>query len=63
MVPSLWGSVSVLVPFKLPSNGRVCDSAGFYGMGIVLTLVRDVQVDKREDPYAPQQSGGCCSVM
>ncbi|KAI9817796.1 MAG: Guanine nucleotide-binding protein subunit gamma [Pycnora praestabilis] len=21
------------------------------------------QVDKREDPYAPQQSGGCCSVM
>ncbi|QKX53351.1 uncharacterized protein TRUGW13939_00429 [Talaromyces rugulosus] len=21
------------------------------------------QVDKREDPYAPQQSGGCCTVM
>jgi len=21
------------------------------------------QVEKREDPYAPQQSGGCCSVM
>jgi len=21
------------------------------------------QVDKREDPYAPQQSGGCCVVM
>ncbi|KZF25118.1 hypothetical protein L228DRAFT_265594 [Xylona heveae TC161] len=20
-------------------------------------------VDKREDPYAPQQSGGCCTVM
>ncbi|EPE36086.1 Transducin (heterotrimeric G protein), gamma chain [Glarea lozoyensis ATCC 20868] len=20
-------------------------------------------VDKREDPYAPQQSGGCCVVM
>jgi len=20
-------------------------------------------VDKRDDPYAPQQSGGCCSVM
>lgn len=20
-------------------------------------------VEKREDPYAPQQSGGCCSVM
>jgi guanine nucleotide-binding protein subunit gamma len=21
------------------------------------------QVEKREDPYAPQQSGGCCTVM
>ncbi|KAI2916631.1 hypothetical protein CBS147371_5185 [Aspergillus niger] len=21
------------------------------------------QVDKREDPYAPQQQGGCCTVM
>ena len=21
------------------------------------------QVDKREDPYAPQQQGGCCVVM
>ncbi|KAL2007884.1 hypothetical protein VTN00DRAFT_7866 [Thermoascus crustaceus] len=21
------------------------------------------QVDKREDPYAPQQSSGCCTVM
>ncbi|KAK2765355.1 Guanine nucleotide-binding protein subunit gamma [Arachnomyces sp. PD_36] len=21
------------------------------------------QVDKREDPYAPQQSGGCCIIM
>ncbi|OXV08755.1 hypothetical protein Egran_03486 [Elaphomyces granulatus] len=21
------------------------------------------QVDKREDPYAPQQSGGCCTIM
>lgn len=21
------------------------------------------QVDKREDPYAPQQTGGCCIVM
>jgi guanine nucleotide-binding protein subunit gamma len=21
------------------------------------------QVDKRDDPYAPQQSGGCCTVM
>jgi guanine nucleotide-binding protein subunit gamma len=20
-------------------------------------------VDKKEDPYAPQQSGGCCVVM
>lgn len=20
-------------------------------------------VDKRDDPYAPQQSGGCCTVM
>lgn len=20
-------------------------------------------IDKREDPYAPQQSNGCCSVM
>ncbi|ODH45961.1 hypothetical protein GX48_07958 [Paracoccidioides brasiliensis] len=21
------------------------------------------QIDKREDPYAPQQSGGCCMIM
>ncbi|KAL1971794.1 hypothetical protein VTN31DRAFT_1882 [Thermomyces dupontii] len=21
------------------------------------------QVDKREDPYAPTQSGGCCTIM
>nr|ACY56336.1 heterotrimeric G-protein gama subunit [Monascus ruber] len=21
------------------------------------------QVDKRDDPYAPQQQGGCCTVM
>jgi hypothetical protein len=21
------------------------------------------QIDKREDPYAPQQSNGCCIVM
>ncbi|KAF2771060.1 hypothetical protein EJ03DRAFT_44808 [Teratosphaeria nubilosa] len=21
------------------------------------------QVDRRDDPYAPQQQGGCCSVM
>ncbi|PGH19208.1 hypothetical protein AJ80_04179 [Polytolypa hystricis UAMH7299] len=21
------------------------------------------QVDKREDPYAPQQQGGCCTIM
>ncbi|KAL2863881.1 guanine nucleotide-binding protein subunit gamma [Aspergillus lucknowensis] len=21
------------------------------------------QVDKREDPYAPQQTGGCCIIM
>jgi len=21
------------------------------------------KVDKRDDPYAPQQSGGCCIVM
>ncbi|QVM13430.1 Guanine nucleotide-binding protein subunit gamma [Coccidioides posadasii str. Silveira] len=21
------------------------------------------QVEKREDPYAPQQSGGCCIIM
>jgi len=23
----------------------------------------NAQVDKRDDPYAPQQSGGCCIVM
>jgi hypothetical protein len=22
-----------------------------------------IQIDKREDPYAPQQSNGCCIVM
>jgi guanine nucleotide-binding protein subunit gamma, fungi len=21
------------------------------------------QIDKKEDPYMPQQEGGCCSVM
>jgi len=21
------------------------------------------QIDKRDDPYAPQQSAGCCTVM
>lgn len=63
MVPSMWGSVSVHIPIKSPSNGRVYDLAGFRPTGTVLTLVRDLQVDKREDPYAPQQSGGCCSVM
>lgn len=22
-----------------------------------------IQIDKRDDPYAPQQSNGCCAVM
>lgn len=26
-------------------------------------LTHDCQIDKREDPYAPQQSNGCCIVM
>jgi hypothetical protein len=26
-------------------------------------LLTPVQIDKREDPYAPQQSNGCCIVM
>lgn len=27
-------------------------------------VVTDIpQIDKREDPYAPQQSNGCCIVM
>ena len=40
------------LPFIRPYN-----SCGF-----VLTRLA-VQVDKREDPYAPQQQGGCCSIM
>ncbi|GAT27350.1 G-protein complex gamma subunit Ste18/GpgA [Aspergillus luchuensis] len=26
-------------------------------------LLTVAQVDKREDPYAPQQQGGCCTVI
>ncbi len=22
-----------------------------------------LQIDKRDDPYAPQQQGGCCTIM
>lgn len=29
----------------------------------VLELTMPKQVDRREDPYTPQQSGGCCTVM
>jgi len=27
------------------------------------TESNESKVDKRDDPYAPQQSGGCCIVM
>ena len=29
----------------------------------LIRLLPSDQVDKRDDPYAPQQSGGCCTVM
>jgi hypothetical protein len=29
----------------------------------VQPLTPTAQIDKREDPYAPQQQSGCCTVM
>ena len=29
----------------------------------LLTSLGYPQVDRREDPYAPQQSNGCCTIM
>lgn len=29
----------------------------------LLTSLGYLQVDRREDPYAPQQSNGCCTIM
>lgn len=48
MVPSVWGQVC-FSPSVLPGD-------------MELTLMA-IKVDKREDPYAPQQQGGCCTVM
>jgi len=30
---------------------------------VPLTRLTHAQIDKRDDPYAPQQSNGCCIVM
>ncbi|GAM86034.1 hypothetical protein ANO11243_040440 [Dothideomycetidae sp. 11243] len=47
MVPSKWGTVS-------------------FGTRVSIAITKNAdadQVDKRDDPYAPQQSGGCCVIM
>lgn len=49
MVPSRWGTV-----------GRHSQASRYL---IRPMLIRN-QIDKREDPYAPQTTGGgCCTVM
>lgn len=47
MVPSRWGTVS----FPVANFTRWT------------SLTNLPQIDKREDPYAPQQQSGCCTVM
>ena len=49
MVPSRWGAVSRAHQGRLQIEQSLTQHSH--------------QVDKREDPYAPQQSGGCCTVM
>jgi len=47
MVPSRWGTV--------------CNHQMSMNLRVYADRLR--QIDKRDDPYAPQQSGGCCTVM
>jgi hypothetical protein len=70
-VHSEMANVCPLQPHQLHGKG----AQGFYGPvtlgncklpsnspSTVKTLIL-IQVDKRDDPYAPQKQGGCCVVM
>lgn len=63
MVPSRWGTVRKLMrihktPYK-PSLAHFISSTAHGEIETDQSLVGE----QREDPYAPQQSQGCCSVM
>jgi hypothetical protein len=39
-------------------NGQYTRASGY-----LFAVLTHAQIDKRDDPYAPQQSNGCCIVM
>jgi guanine nucleotide-binding protein subunit gamma len=47
-------------PFTM-GNGTLCWMPACMPSGHAANAT--MQIDKREDPYAPQQSNGCCIVM
>jgi len=49
MVPSRWGTVSPSIKKAISTESPIKSFTS--------------QIDKRDDPYAPQQQGGCCTVM
>ena len=38
-------------------------TVGLHSHYVPVNMLTYLKIDKREDPYAPQQSNGCCIVM